>query len=395
LKNTDGKGVGVEKFELPMLYGVSRVGKVKQWQPKVQANDNGTASIIIESGYVDGKIANRPPKVIKKGKNIGKSNETTPLEQAMSQIQSEWQKKRDQNYEPVQMDPNNYIPRLMLPQLAKGVGKGKIIYPAFIQPKLNGVCNLAEPPMVPPYYSPAANLIQHHTRGGHYFHTLEHLDKWIHKLNAPAPVHGELYVHGWSLQKIGSYTKKIKPDQHLLEYWLYDMAWIGPKFKERLEWLQSVLNLIHKEFPDCPVKLTPTTIVNNYDEALTCHNEFVQSGFEGGMLKNSAGIYMFQYNSNDLEKVKAYQDSEFEIIGGKEGEGTDAGCVVYRCRTESGGEFDARPRGTVEDRKQMFINLPNDIGKMLTVRYAELSDDGIPLQPVGVPAEAEAVRDYE
>jgi len=43
----------------------------------------------------------------------------------------------------------------------------------------------------------------------------------------------------------------------------------------------------------------------------------------------------------------------------------------------------------------MFINLPNDIGKMLTVRYAELSDDGIPLQPVGVPAEAEAVRDYE
>ena len=112
----------METFELEMLYGVSRVGKVKQWQPKVQANDDGTASIIIESGYVDGKIANRPPKIIKKGKNIGKSNETTPLQQAMSQIQSEWQKKRDQNYEPEKMDPDNYTPRLMLPQLAKGVG---------------------------------------------------------------------------------------------------------------------------------------------------------------------------------------------------------------------------------------------------------------------------------
>jgi DNA ligase-1 len=384
----------MEKIELPMLFGVSRVGKVKQWQPKVELDKFNRPTIIIESGYVGGKIK-KQPKLVTKGKNIGKSNETTPFEQAVSQIESQWTAKRFENYELDQMDPNNYIPRLMLPQLAKGVGKGKIVYPAYIQPKFNGICNLAEPPMVPPYNSPSPELIQHHTRGGHLFDTLEHLDQWIHKLNAPSPVHGELYVHGWSLQKIGSYTKKIKPDQHLLEYWLYDMAWVGPTFKERLEWLESVLNLIHRGFPDCPVKLSPTSIVNNYDEAMSYHNECVQNGYEGAMLKNAAGIYMFQYNSNDLEKVKDYKDDEFEIIGGKEGTGTDEGCVVYRCITESGGEFDARPRGTVEDRKHMFINLPNDIGKMLTVRYAELSEDGIPLQPVGVPAEAEAVRDYE
>ena len=85
---------------------------------------------------------------------------------------------------------------------------------------------------------------------------------------------------------------------------------------------------------------------------------------------------------------------EFEIIGGKEGTGTDEGCIIYRLITETGHEFDARPRGTVADRKQMLINLPNDIGKKLTVRFAEWSDEGIPLQPVGVP-EGEAVRDYE
>jgi len=381
----------VEKLELPMLFGVSRVGKVKQWQPKVELNDNGTASIIIESGYVDGKIANRPPKIIKKGKNIGKSNETTPFEQAVSEIQSSWQSKRDENYEPVQMDPNNYTPRLMLPQLAKGVGKGKIVFPAFIQPKFNGVCNLAEPPMVPPYFSPSHNLILHHSRGGHLFKTLTHLDEWLLKLNAPAPTHGELYVHGWSLQKIGSYTKKIKPDQHLLEYWLYDMANVGPVFEERMGWLDEMV----PKLGPCPIKLAPTFIVNDYGEAKFYHDQFVQQGYEGGMLKNKAGIYMFQYNSNDLEKVKSYKDDEFEIVDGHQGSGTDEGCVVYRCITKSGKEFDARPRGTVEDRKLMFVNLPNDIGKMLTVRYAELSDDGIPLQPVGVPAEALAVRDYE
>ncbi len=381
----------MQRIELPVLYGVSRVGKVKQWQAKVEEHENGTATIIIESGYVNQKIRTIP-KLISKGKNIGKSNETTPFGQAKSEIESQWTGKRDQNYEPDQMDPDNYIPRLMLPQLAKGVGKGKIIYPAYIQPKLNGICNLAEPPMVPPYYS---SSLLHHSRGGHLFGTLQHFDKWIYKLNAPAPVHGELYFHGWSLQKIGAYTKKLKPDQHKLEYWLYDVAWIGPTFEERMEWATDILCLILRNFPDCPLRWTPTELVNNYAEAKIFHDKCVQDGYEGAMLKNAKGIYMFQYNSNDLEKVKDYEDDEFEIVGGKEGVGTDVGCIIYKCKTESGREFDARPRGTVEDRQQMFKDLPNDIGKMLTVRYAELSDDGIPLQPVGVPAEAEAVRDYE
>lgn len=377
----------MKEQELQTLYGVAKTGKVKQWGAKVVEHDDHTASIIINSGYVDGKIR-EIPKLIKKGKNIGKKNETTPYEQALSEIQSTWNGKRDENYEPIQMDPDNYIPRLMLPQLAKKPGKGKIIYPAYIQPKLNGVCNLSE------LYKNnfRDDRILHHSRGGHIFHTLEHLNKWISELNAPAPLHGELYKHGWSLQKISGYTKKIRPDQNALEYWLYDIAWVGPTFEERINWLIKNIPLLGD---DCPLKLTPTELVNNYTEAKAFHDMYVQYGFEGGMLKNRNGIYIFQYNSDDIEKVKDFKSDEFEIVSGKEGTGTDTGCVIYRCKTKEGNEFDARPRGTVEDRQVMFGNLENDIGKMLTVRYAELSEDGIPLQPVGVPAEAETVRDYE
>ncbi len=133
----------MQRTELPILFGLSRIGKVKQWQAKVVENDDHTATIIVETGYVGGKI--RPiPKIIKKGKNIGKANETTPYEQALSEAQSNWNGKRDENYEIHQIDPNNYIPRLMLPMLAKKPGKGKIVYPCYIEPKLNGVCNLGE-----------------------------------------------------------------------------------------------------------------------------------------------------------------------------------------------------------------------------------------------------------
>jgi DNA ligase-1 len=379
----------MEKFEVPILYGMSKNGKVKQWQAKVVMNENRTATIIIESGYVDGKIQEKP-KLIKKGKNIGKVNETTPFEQAVSESKSKWNAKRDDNYEPEQMNPNNYIPRLMLPQCAMKPGAGKIVYPAYIQPKLNGVCNLAE--LCPD--SKFNYTLHHHTRGGHLFETLQHLDEWLLRLDAPAPVHGELYKHGWSLQKIGSYTKKIKTDQHLLEYWLYDIGWLEVTFKYRIRWLQFHIGELNKFFPECPIKFVPTKIVNDPIEAKLVHDTFVQQGFEGAMLRNVNGMYMYQFNSDDLVKMKSFQDDEFEIVGGKEGTGTDEGCIIYRCITESGSEFDTRPRGTVENRKQMFIDLPNAIGKMLTVRYAELSEDGIPLQPVGIP-EAEAIRDYE
>jgi DNA ligase-1 len=376
------KGNNMDERDLPRIYGLSRTGKVKQWEATVSEQPDGTAIMYVKSGYVGQKIR-EIPKHIRKGKNIGKSNETSPFEQALSEAESKWNGKRDQNYETEMIDPDNYVPRLMLPQCASDPRKGNIVFPAFIQPKLNGICNLAELSEI--------GIILHHSKGGHLFKTLAHLDKWLIELNAPAPPHGELYYHGLSLQTIGSYTKKIKPDQDKLEYWLYDIAWIGPVFEERMSWLQREIPKLGDE---CPIKLTPTSIVNNYAEAKVYHDQCVQNGFEGAMLKNKAGVYIFQHDSKDLEKVKEFEDDEFEIIGGKEGTGGDEGCIIYRCITESGLEFDARPRGTVERRQQMFQNLKNDIGKKLTVRYAELSDVGIPLQPVGIPV-AEAVRDYE
>lgn len=49
-----------------------------------------------------------------------------------------------------------------------------------------------------------------------------------------------------------------------------------------------------------------------------------------------------------------------------------------------------RPRGMWEQRKEWFDNGEAYVGKPLTVRYQELTQDGIPRFPVGI-----AVRDYE
>ena len=366
----------MKEFALPMLYGVSKKGKIKQWLINVMENNNKTF-IKVRSGYINSKIK-ETIKEITKGKNIGKKNETTPFEQAVSEAKSNWEKKKHKNYTTEMIDINTYIPEIILPMLAKSPGKGKIKFPCLIQPKLNGICNLAENTI---------EKVLHHTRGGHLFSTVPHLDKWIKQLNAPGLLHGELYKHGWSLQKISSYTKELKADYDILEFWIYDLAQLNIPCDDRLDWIDTHIGNLP---PGCKIKVTPTYEVNNMEEAKVYHDKFVQDGFEGAMLKNKNGLYMFQYNSDDIEKMKEFTDSEFKIIGGKEGTGLDKGCVIYRCITNKGEEFDVRPRGTVEFRKKFYKKLKEDIGKPLTVRYPELTESGKPSQPVGI-----IIRDYE
>ena len=90
-------------------------------------------------------------------------------------------------------------------------------------------------------------------------------------------------------------------------------------------------------------------------------------------------------------KLKSFKDDEFEIVGFKEGKGNDKNTIIFTCKIKNSSKtFEVRPRGTRDERTKMFDNGNSYIGKKMTVKYFELTDEGIPRFPVGV-----AVRDYE
>jgi hypothetical protein len=91
-----------------------------------------------------------------------------------------------------------------------------------------------------------------------------------------------------------------------------------------------------------------------------------------------------------LQKFKQFLDDEFSIVDFLEGTGNDAGTVIWVCTNDNNDTFKVRPRGTREQRREWFSDGNNLIGSTLTVRYFELTDDGIPRFPVGI-----AIRDYE
>ena len=77
----------------PELHGEAVSGKTKTWSIRVL--ERGITGIIETThGYVDGKKQVNE-KIITVGKNIGKKNETTPLQQCIAETKRKWTDKHE------------------------------------------------------------------------------------------------------------------------------------------------------------------------------------------------------------------------------------------------------------------------------------------------------------
>jgi DNA ligase-1 len=233
------------------------------------------------------------------------------------------------------------------------------------------------------------HTIEYTSRKGKVYTTLHHFDTILLSiLSIGEIVDGEVYVHGMTFQQIVRLLKKWRPETADLELHLYDKADIHMDYQNRLKWLETNLNA------GSPIVLVETNIALTENDVYNYHDTFVQEGYEGVIVRNKRGTYKFRHRSKDLQKYKEFIDEEFIIVGGKAATGAHEGCVVFECEyTMTDGTkdtFDVTPKATLKSRRQMLKDLDKYIGKELTVRYQEKSEDGAPIFPVGV-----VVRDYE
>ena len=370
--------------QFPTLFGTSSTGKVKQWSVEVLDG----AIIRTSHGYEGGKIQ-VTDKQIENGKNIGKKNETTPLQQAISEAQSLWQKKRDEKYS--SKDDEKYSPKdedeekepskhhavdddVPSPMLAHDYNKrGKsIVFPCFIQHKFDGTRTIA---------MPQKGLFSRNRKA--YPH-LEHIREEIDRIPADMILDGELYSTTLTFQEIVGIVKNttVQPNQREIQFYVYDLV-NDQTFEKRWAMLQRIFQQKFKY-----LVLVKTEECKSEVEMKAKHAEYVEANFEGIMLRNKTGLYA-NNRSVHLQKYKEFFDMECRIVGFKEGEGLEAGCVIWICEVD-GKQFACRPRGTREERQELFQNGASHVGKMLTVRYQEKTDDGLLRFPVGI-----AIRDYE
>jgi len=120
-----------------MLYTRDKSGKPRYWKGEV-ITDREKFFISKKFGQVGGKETETRTEITT-GKNIGKKNETTPLEQAHLELKSLIKKQMDAGYVQSLDDLETRV--LILPMLANNWEKMShyIQEPFYIQPKLDGV----------------------------------------------------------------------------------------------------------------------------------------------------------------------------------------------------------------------------------------------------------------
>ena len=388
-------------FSPPTLYGEASTGKTKVWQIRVISR-NGIGIIETTHGYEDGKKQINE-KEISEGKNIGKKNETSPLQQAINEARSAWQKKKDPGYAPLtkECDEMQYnkaqyneevdeqpktraktvtesVPGPMLAHDFNKRGKS-ISFPCYVQRKYDGTRCVAIPQQG--LYSRNKKRYPH----------LEHILEDISKLPTSLVLDGELYSDKLTFQEIVGLVKKEtlkdadKEKQLKIEFHVYDIISDSP-YEDRYSRLQALFDKFKFKY----LRLVKTEECANQTEMKKMHGGYVAEGYEGIMLRNKTAGYKIGQRSADLQKYKEFIDEEYEVVDYKDGEGIESGCVIWHLKTPKGQVFACRPKGTREERIDQFINGKNYIGKKLTVRYQELTDDGVPRFPIGI-----AFRDYE
>jgi DNA ligase 1 len=362
---------------LPTLYGKDIAGNTKQWSAAIFVNGL-VARYTVEYGQVDGKLQTTS-RDYKEGKNIGKANETTPLQQCLNEIKKKWFDKKSKECYTETLDVEKGAQPKTFPMLAhvydpksKIKTKNPIVYPCFVQPKLDGLRCLI-------YLSTDGTIITQSRTGG-TFTTMEHITGGLIPFFKRWPtviLDGELYTNKYPFEELVGLIKRKYvekedlPKMHQVHFHIYDI--VSPNgYLERRKFILDNQHLFPPTFEI--VKTEEATTVEDFKAKFT---EYVQEGYEGIMLRNKKGAYESKHSHN-LQKYKEFEEDEFVIVGFREAEGRDSGTVIWRCATKSGNEFDCRPIGSIEHRKSLFQNARANVGKMLTIKYQELSEKGIP-----------------
>lgn len=358
----------VLKKEWPNLYHKGKGGELRVW--KIWTKDD---TIYTSYGVKDGEMQTASKRATPK--NVGRSNETTAEDQAVLEAQSMYTFKLERKYSETEEEAQD---PLMLPMLAKEYKADKVSFPVAIQPKLDGCRALAF------WENGKVKLI---SRAGKEWTIPSHINEALETILPKDTIFdGELYVHGQSCQTITSWIKKLREETLQVEYHVYDIPIIeGAEDMPSHYRMGYLLGTASKHPNHKYIKFVTTHLINTEEEIKEFENKVVAEGYEGAIVRNWDGIYTFGYRSQDLMKVKTFQDSEFEVLAIREGIGKFEGHAVFICQNDLNEKtFECTIASSMEERKKMYDNKDNYIGERLTVKYFHRTDDLVPRFPVGL-----------
>lgn len=275
----------------------------------------------------------------------------------------------------------------------------RIQYPAFLQPKYNGLRAMISLEVKEDSNDLFANkdkrvvirshegLEYHIPRISNYLKTASNI--FLHNGAYDLILDGELYIHGKSRDYIRASVPFIKNgvvsnsknDSSLVTFVIFDI--INPKLNQSERFrilnnnLLSISNNVSNLDNNPLLFKSPYVIVNNDEEAYDYASRYNDSGFEGGIVRNMDALYQPGKRSWDMIKLKFKLIDSFEVLNviPKDNE-PETGMFVLRAK--NGLSFKSNPMGSYQLRQQYLIDKDWYIGKLAKVKYFELGANGLP-----------------
>ena len=412
-------------MEFPILFRKAKSGAILQWGIEVVGS-----TIHTYHGHVGGSIQHGED-TITEGKNIGRSNATTPEQQAEAEAEARHTKQRKRGYvdsleaaEAGEVD--DLITGGIEPMLAPNKSypkdddiKKAIKFPAFYQPKLDGMrCIAIVEDGVCTLWSRTRKPILSVPHVVEAYEKAFQLGRFVFD--------GELYNHEFraEFEELISLLRKDEPDAEgkylQAEHHVYDLPEAdgtvcsrGGNIGDVKISMADAFSVRNAALDDCtdsfggPIKRVRTIVVASWSDLIEAYEASLVAEYEGGMARNVAASYESGKRSKNLQKMKEFIAHEFEIVDVEEGRGKAAGHVgAFVCRTAPGtypedelgaplaGEepqtFNVTPKMTYDRRRELFEHPEQWRGKQLTVRFKRWTAYKKPYIPTG-----RAIRDYE
>ena len=358
-------------MKLETVFKKTKTGATQEWTIEVVDNKYRTIS-----GQTDGKkIVNEWTVVY--GKNEGKANGTTDNEQALKEAIAKRTKKLESGYfeDITNIDTKQYFEPMLAAKWEDY--KDKIQYPIYSQAKLDGIrCIVTKDGMF--------------SRNGKRIISAPHIIDSLRNLFVVNPnliFDGELYCDKFAndFNKIVSLVKKTKPtdadlkeSKKYIEYHIYDLPSSNKNFVHRAYDLGILFETRSELHSYC--RLVDTRKVTDETDVLEQYECLIEAGYEGQMLRLDSKYE--NKRSKSLLKHKTFVDEEYTILDIVEGEGNRTGTAGYMVfETEDGKRFKSNVKGTWDETAEMLKSKKKLIGKQATIKYFNLTPDGIPRFP--------------
>lgn len=392
-----------------LLYKVNNEGKYLVWSCWAEGS-----KVVTKYGQEAGKMQENT--YLAGAKNVGRSNATTPEEQALLEVGTAYTSQVDNKHyryskeEADVLESNNLIPRKVHDYKKHAHKLPDQCYSLF---KYNGsrACVIQGS-----LYSKIGR--KERIKVKHLREAVELLDTY-----GLANFDAEVYAHGLSLQRIRSaWLKPVRTEKEVikmandrlkvrdpsikvndygsaiqvigydpngdaakLRFYIFDIPQVDVPFKTRRTAIEGIYAEIDTLAPNC-FKLAVYKTTDSYDDRLSLRDEVTSQGYEGLVHYSPEDMYEFDKRSYTTLKDKPRYDGEALVIGverDKKGNGTlllQASDVLDNVQFKCVMKVDRRDG---KSYPKDYDNMKDLIDCWITFSYEELSDSGKPTKSVG------------